>query len=585
MQPKLISSYDGITSADLKGGSVFAMDNGAIAFVPTPDMLATAFPRNLRTASLILDVALEARGLRWGVFQYGITQRRGYVSRAPRDTENKRVARTPEKIAQLAELFAAFEAGTFEPLLTPAALKMREDAQRNAERKVERDAKAAREPWPTGVLGITVGTENECFVLRSAKDDSLIKAFKASKGRWLPAQRAWLVPKSEEVALGKRLAKVAKARAEQAERPKDPSVCAERERGAAEQRAIEHARITAAWEAERANPLRGDETVKVYAWNGTYTVEFPYGAELVAAIREVRGARFVRESRCWQVPVTEREALERALPRLLELGKEAGVRIRERNAQRTRERAEREAQARHRYRRVFSDRAGSSLPAIGGFYNGARPGEPEEWLMVLDRSAGRYVEDASSIGGDMGREYEFRLTVRAATEPELAQIAERERRVAQARADWTTLTVLMERMKAMPESRRYPDLRWQEGTPGDDKLELAAYERTEGGLRLFDSPASYCRHFLHLADDGKTASIFWRHSYDTVIGTLTTRTLAPSDVDTLLALASKYPEWRLDSGYGSPPLGWPGGSDAQAVEAFRNRALAESGKTGEAVER
>lgn len=127
-QPKLISSFDGIASADLKGGSVFAVDDGTVAFMPKAEMFDAVFDGDINTAALVVDIALESRGLRWGTVHYGRTRIQSYVSRLSRDAASKYIARTPERIAQLAEVVAAFEAGSFERVLTPEALKVRAEA-------------------------------------------------------------------------------------------------------------------------------------------------------------------------------------------------------------------------------------------------------------------------------------------------------------------------------------------------------------------------------------------------------------------------------------------------------------------------
>ncbi|MEM5368975.1 hypothetical protein V4C53_23490 [Paraburkholderia azotifigens] len=73
------------------------------------------------------------------------------------------------------------------------------------------------------------------------------------------------------------------------------------------------------------------------------------------------------------------------------------------------------------YEYHFADRQGHGLPH--GTYK-ARNGQ---WNVVLHRSKGRYIEEASNLGGSMFEEYQFRLTVRAATAAE-ASAAEREHR-------------------------------------------------------------------------------------------------------------------------------------------------------------
>ena len=73
------------------------------------------------------------------------------------------------------------------------------------------------------------------------------------------------------------------------------------------------------------------------------------------------------------------------------------------------------------YEYHFSNRQGDGLPQ--GIYKARNA----QWNVVVHRSKGRYVEDASSLGGSMFDEYEFRLTVRAATAAEIDDVERKHR--------------------------------------------------------------------------------------------------------------------------------------------------------------
>lgn len=649
MQPKLIPAYDGIASADHPSGSVVALDNGTLAFFPVADLYGALYRGDLRTASTMLDVALAPRGLTWATVQYANWQRQGFVSRLARDAQRQPVPRTPEQVRQLAEVAAALEAGSLEPLLTPEALKVREDARVRVAAKEQRDAKFARAHWPQDALGIVSTLRGELFVLKSPRDEALIKAFKASGGRWSPAERVWLVPQSEEISLGRRLAKIVKARTDPNRAPAsadlyaamlakdreaplsfgavavaphrdgwhvrfeyDPELVAalkkvpgarferetrewvvplaerdslatrlgkHRER-VAEREASERLAVAAALAAEEREPLRGSEHVRLRFTGAGWAVQLDHAGENLALLREI-GASFDRSRLEWFVPAAQREALQAHLPRMLELTAQ-GVAERERAAQGRVQRLAADFEAgRPAHRYVFSDRAGSDLPAVGGFMNDADAGKPPVWVKVLERSAGRYIEDASSLGGDMGREYQFRLTVRRASEQELAQIAERQARAQRMREDWKTLQGIVASLARKPEGRCAPDLHWYEATDEYAARAHQARSRVKNGLRLFDAPGPSNTHFLHLAEDGRSVSEYRENTYDTVWGALVTRALTEREVATLLELAAKYPRWRLDSAelqcagvdaLAALELGVSGGgSDAQAVAAFRER--------------
>jgi len=162
---------------------------------------------------------------------------------------------------------------------------------------------------------------------------------------------------------------------------------------------------------------------------------------MIRLVRGVPGAQFNTQAKQWEVPLIARESLLHKLQylrshaleserhalaasteaELLATGRvsaKAAARRSERSAETTREGLW--------HVHLFATRDGGGLPT--GIYQ-----SEAEWNVVLERSRGRYVEDASSLGGSMVCEYEFRLTVRSAT-PQEMKLALADRAVAAAKS-------------------------------------------------------------------------------------------------------------------------------------------------------
>lgn len=451
MTPTIVQNFDGVTSADTSCGTMLALDNGTIAFFPN---LPLGFGPNASVEMAMLDASLAQRGLKWCAVQYGRTAREGYVSRLEKPTEEKpgptvqppsggtRLARCNEQLAALAEVAAAFQAGDLSTLLTPEARAVEAREQAKAGKKAAKAAVDAKEfahaNWPKAAFAICIDETAHGLVLQFNYNAAVVKAVKASKALWSPFRKTWTLPWEHEVAFGKRLMKIAKTLGKVSD---DKSV------PLAEQARQREAEML---EEERALPLVGKVgTLAIglrydpYAPHGhqhIYTLRFPYHTSMIGLVRGVPGARFNKGVGHWEIPLVARNSLMHKMQFIRSYvlacegsapaaGKEvqefAAERVLATSAARESQRKTRDARndasqrasatregSWHVYR--FAERDASGLPT--GLYQ-----DGEKWNVVVERSRGSYVEDASSLGGDMFREYKFRLTVRAATQQEVEQ--------------------------------------------------------------------------------------------------------------------------------------------------------------------
>ncbi len=438
MTRTLISTFDSVATADTPCGSVLALDNGTVAFVPT---LPLAFGLNDSAAMTMLDASLAPRGLSWGAVEFGPTTRQAYVSRLEKPTAEKqgptvqtpsgsvRLARTPEQVAALSEVAAAFKAGDLSALLTPDALALEAKERAKADKRAAKavnDAKEFAHPnWPKAAFGMSVTDTAQALVLQFNYDAAVVKAVKASKAVWSASRKTWTLPHEQAVAFGKRFLKIAR---ELGKDSGDKSVSLD------EQARQREAELLA---REKDSPLAGTVgTLTIglrhfpYALPGRqhqYTLRFPYHQAMIGLVRGVPGAQFNPLDKQWEVPLIARESLLHKMQYLrpYALESERSALAAPAEAERvTAERASAKAAARHAERSAetsregrwyvhpFGTRDGGGLPT-GIYQSGA------EWNVVLERSRGRYVEDASSLGGSMDCEYQYRLTVRAATPQEI----------------------------------------------------------------------------------------------------------------------------------------------------------------------
>lgn len=437
MTRTLIPIFDSVATADTPCGSVLALDNGTVAFAPT---LPLAFGLNDSVAMAMLGASLAPRGLSWGAVEHGCTTRQAYVSRLQKPTAEKpgptvqtpsgsvRLARTPEQVAALSEVDAAFQAGDLSALLTPDALALEAKVRAKADKRAAAvsDAKEfAHANWPKAAFGMSVTDTAHALMLQFNYDATVVKAVKASKAVWSASRKSWKLPHEHEVAFGKRLLKIARAVGK---------VSGDKNVSLEEQARRREAELLA---RETASPLAGTVgTLTIglrrspYAPPGQqhlYTLRFPYHKAMIGLVRGVPGAQFNPQAKQWEVPLIARESLLHKMKYLRPYALES-----ERHAlaaatqaeQVAVERVSAKAAARHAERRAettregrwyvhrFGTRDGGELPR-GIYQSGA------EWNVVLECSRGRYVEDASSLGGSMECEYQYRLTVRAATPQEI----------------------------------------------------------------------------------------------------------------------------------------------------------------------
>ncbi|NPT58254.1 hypothetical protein [Paraburkholderia elongata] len=465
MNPAVIPAFDGVRTADCPLGNVLVLDNGTVAFIPCAAMYKIG--PNTSVALQMLHLAMTPRGLRWGSVVYANTVRQGFVSTLESPTEAERsgqsgratvdthsggvrVARSEQERNALAEVQSAFASGDPSSLLTPEALALEARQRAKLDKKAAKDASDAvdfaHQNWPAATFGLTVKEHDTQLELRFNYDAAVVKAVKASKARWDGLRKTWTLPREHEVAFGKRLKKIA---LELGKAPRGSDSAA----GAI---ASETARVEALLAEEATKPLAGkigaleitrsDDCVSrtgSAASRHKYVLNFPYHEQMVNLVRGVPGAQFDRSTSRWEVPLVARKSLQRALNRMrpyaealaMSAGQET-VKATAHNID-TRGSGERretlaqvgaaanaeKAHARSGTWNVyhFADRSGNGLPR--GTYK-TRDGR---WNVVLQCSKGRFVEDASSVGGSMCHEYQFRLTVRAATELEIDGVVSQQR--------------------------------------------------------------------------------------------------------------------------------------------------------------
>ncbi len=443
--PSLIPTFDGVATGDTHCGSVFALDNGTVAFAPT---LPLGFGLNDATAMAMLDKSLAPRSLSWGAVEYGRTSRHGFVSRLEKPTDVKpgptvqtpsgsvRLARSPEQLAALAEVAAAFQVGDLSALLTPEALALEAKERAKADKKAAKaanDAKAfAHANWPKAAFGMSITETAQALVLQFNYDAAVAKAVKASKAVWHASRKTWTLPREQEVAFGKRLLRIAMELGKVSE---DKSV------SLADLARQREAELLA---QENASPLAGAVgalTIRLrhfpYAPPGQqylYTLQFPYHEAMIGLVRGVPGAKFNRQAEQWEVPLIARESLSHKMQYLRTYALESerrGLAAATEAERMAAKRLSAKAAARDARQHAETTRAGSWHV----YHFGTRDGDGlptgihqsgTDWNVVVERSRGRYVEDASSLGGSMDCEYQFRLTVRAATPQEIERaLAER----------------------------------------------------------------------------------------------------------------------------------------------------------------
>ena len=119
--------------------------------------------------------------------------------------------------------------------------------------------------------------------------------------------------------------------------------------------------------------------------------------------------------------------------------------------------------------RIFSDRAGSSLPPIGVPFKESH----DRWVVPTWISRGRYVEDASSLGGSHWEEYEFLVRVRPANGDEVTAHLERH---AAARIEREALLAAVRFVDEVADFVKAQDDRprtsWPEGLPLFDSFDI-----------------------------------------------------------------------------------------------------------------
>src|SRR5690606_25440882 len=136
-----------------------------------------------------------------------------------------------------------------------------------------------------------------------------------------------------------------------------------------------------------------------------------------SAIKGAGSARWDRDRRVWLVDKADTERLRVLLDRSKEVEAAKAAAAQKEKAEKAA--AEKAAGIVHIYR--YATRHGGGLPSEGSVIK--RDGE---YHVVTAISKGRYVEDASSVGGSDERSWEFRLTLRKATEAEAAAAAEKQ---------------------------------------------------------------------------------------------------------------------------------------------------------------
>lgn len=164
-----------------------------------------------------------------------------------------------------------------------------------------------------------------------------------------------------------------------------------------------------------------------------YVVSFKYDPELVSAVKTAKSARFNRDSKNWLVDKADGEKLLDILERGKTIAEQKAAEAEEAKQKAAAERkAAKEAEAEDRKRRGISDayywadRSGNL--AYGGFLpsKGQTIKRGDEYHVVTDVSRGRYNEDASSFGGTDDAAYQHKVTLRRATDEEVAAEKERE---------------------------------------------------------------------------------------------------------------------------------------------------------------
>jgi hypothetical protein len=438
MQMNFIPSFDGIATQQTPKGSIYTFDNGTIGFVPDvgSGKLSELLPEgshNLTIAMQALDKIMKAKGLLWSKLHTRTNRSmQGYASslanpnhmpsgspqptliEIPNDEGGApllRVPRTEQQLLELLEVTNALIGGCYKSLMTPEVQSYVLKELAKVDRKAAIEATFTREHWPVAALGLRVTVDSSRYNIAGPKDSLLIKAFKASKGIWSPRTSSWAIPKSEEVALGKRLVKVA------AELEKFKSTNGDA--------------LKVLLEAERASPLSGGARVHC-GFNPSfhsYTITFDFNRKAIEALRSVPGAQFKESAKSWSVPLASREALKKALPKIeATFVKQAVNGFGKASEKASIDTAQSYSSgqactpARKTSREglvvvhMFSDKNGSSLPKAGRVF---KQRGSEQALVALEISKGRWIEDASSLGGDIFNEYQFRIKARNATEKEV----------------------------------------------------------------------------------------------------------------------------------------------------------------------
>jgi hypothetical protein len=348
----------------------------------------------------------------------------------------KRIRRTPEAIEKIQTFARAVLEDRLSELAAGPAARFAEQIEKQAEatqkkvaRKIASDAKFAVASGTYGDFNITkTAKEFEVKALRKltpAEYRSLAGA--RIGGEWDCAAKIVRVPLDKEVQLGRYLARVNKA------------VAAEKQAAKTN-------------ESEWRAAISKLELVPYCGWQvrclslGNIEIKSPYDERAVKAFRGMRGT-FIKYSKTWELPLSSAPALVQYLAengillsanlqerssQLAAIAKKGEEKAVERARQEAAERQARYARGEREYR-IYADRSGvmdsgTRLPALGEFWRASQDGE---LLKCESCSRGRYIEDASSLGGTMFSEHQFLVKSRVALPHEIQAY---DAKVAEARA-------------------------------------------------------------------------------------------------------------------------------------------------------
>lgn len=338
---------------------------------------------------------------------------------------NPELARLARRVAEKYWQPGAMSRGDFKrevlagkhPDIVRAALEEQERQKQESAEAEKQGAKAA-----TSVdlpAGYSLAVEGSSLVVSGPFDDDLHARIKRAGGRWDGKagqnRRVWIVPASKGKSLKRVLANWSKANRDRIEEE------------AAARRAAEDAKAKARADAPAVAPGKyGPFTVKQsQRFPEKLVVEFRYDPDLVGTVKEAGSARFDPQSKVWLVDKADGAKLLDILDR----GKVIAERKAAESAEVKRlEEESRRAEAEDRERKGIShayywaDRMGYGLPDIGEVVK-----RGDDYHVVTAVSRGRYMgEDAMSFGGTDDRPYQHRVTLRRATEDEVAAVQREE---------------------------------------------------------------------------------------------------------------------------------------------------------------